>query len=300
MSATITRNTVVVGLDDSEGTRAAIGWAAAAADAHGCSLTFLHAYPDFVHSAVRGLTLPESELEAKSARIMDRAEAQLRSTGWDGVIARVTHCGPPAEFLSSYQAEVRMVVMGRRGTGGFRDLLVGSTAYGVAESSQVPVVIVPSEWDAGCARDRPVVLGLDYDTGNAAIGFAFDLATLTSQRIQATHVFTPQIVPVQAGIGYWPPTASWPHGTDESLDEVQRAVAEQLAGWSEKYPDVKVKRDVVAGSPAGELVAEGRGASLLVVGGKDHGTLSSALLGSVARNLMHHATCPLAVVHTRG
>ena len=111
-------------------------------------------------------------------------------------------------------------------------------------------------------------------------------------------MFTPQIVPLQAAVGYWPPTASWPKGSDESLDEARRVMAEQLAGWSEKYPDVKVTRNVVAGSPARELVAEGRSASLLVVGSKDHGAWSPALLGSVARNLMHHATCPLAVVHS--
>jgi nucleotide-binding universal stress UspA family protein len=229
--------------------------------------------------------------------MLDQAEAELRSAGWPGVLTRVTHSGPAAAFVDMRPADIRMVVLGRRGTGGFREALVGSTAYVVAETSGVPVVIVPDEWNASSTQDRPVVLGLDCDTGNAAIGFAFDLATLTSQTVQATHVLAPETVAVQAPVGYWPPAPPATPG-NERVDEARRVLAEQLAGWSEKYPDVKVRRSVVAGSPVEELLAEGRSARLLVVGCNDEGPRSPAGLGSVARYLMHYATCPVAVVHS--
>jgi nucleotide-binding universal stress UspA family protein len=294
-----TSGSIVVGVDDSDGSRAAITWAAATARAHRWPLSFVHAYVDLVHPATRGFIAPEADLRAEANEIVDRAEAHLRSTGWtEQPTPRVIHPARPDELLVELSDEARMVVVGRRGTGGFRDMLVGSTAYGVAEHCKVPVVIVPERWDADLAQDRPVVVGLDEDSGEAAVGFAFDFASRTSQRLEAVHVFAPPVYLAAGGFGgYFPAAEGWASVREEAIEERRRMVAEQLAGWREKYPDVKVDATVVYGYPAGVLLEKASEAELLVVGGKDHGRLASAFVGSVARNLMHHATCPLAVVH---
>ena len=76
-------------------------------------------------------------------------------------------------------------------------------------------------------------------------------------------------------------------------------LAESLAGWQEKYPDVLVRSGVVREHPAAGLVAEAASAQLLVVGNRGRHALAGTLLGSVSQAVLHHATCPVAVVPTQ-
>jgi nucleotide-binding universal stress UspA family protein len=82
-------------------------------------------------------------------------------------------------------------------------------------------------------------------------------------------------------------------------ERADRWLAEAMAGWEQKYPDVSVHRGVVRASPVAGLVAQSTAQELLVVGGHAGGARISALLGSVSQGVLHHATCPVAVVHPR-
>ena len=75
-------------------------------------------------------------------------------------------------------------------------------------------------------------------------------------------------------------------------------LAEQTAGWQEKYPDVDVRRLVLKDRPVHALlsIAEEQGAQLIVVGSRGHGGFLGMGLGSVSQSLVHHASCPVAVV----
>lgn len=303
MNTMQTIGSIVVGVDDSEGARAAISWAATTARTHHWPVTLAHAYPSLAYTAVSDVIPPEVDLRGDADRVIDRAEDQVRSEGCLETVSTVVRAGAPDRLLRELGAESRLVVVGRRGTGGFRDMLIGSTAYGVAEHrvathGDVPVVIVPEHWDPTEAVGKPVVLALDEESGDAAVAFAFDVASRTGERLEAIHVYAPPVYVSPVGFGgYWPALDLWTATREEALDEWRRQMSEQLAGWREKYPDVAVTETVVSGYPAGVLLERAGEASLLVVGGRDHGRLASVLVGSVARNVMHHATCPLAVVH---
>ncbi len=78
---------------------------------------------------------------------------------------------------------------------------------------------------------------------------------------------------------------------------MQRWLAEMLAGWQEKYPDVRVQRAVLDDHPVRGLVAESHGQSLLVVGARSRRSRLAPLLGSVSQGILHHARCPVAVLH---
>jgi nucleotide-binding universal stress UspA family protein len=69
-----------------------------------------------------------------------------------------------------------------------------------------------------------------------------------------------------------------------------------LAPWATRHPQVPVTRVVVRERPGDALVAAGVGAELLVVGSRGRGGFADLLLGSVSRDVLQHATCPVAVV----
>ena len=79
--------------------------------------------------------------------------------------------------------------------------------------------------------------------------------------------------------------------------EEQALVAESLAGWQEKYPDVAVRRHSVRGLPVEALVRQSKDACLVVVGTRGRGGFGGLLLGSVSQGVMHRAQCPVAIVH---
>jgi len=73
---------------------------------------------------------------------------------------------------------------------------------------------------------------------------------------------------------------------------------ERLAGWGEKYPDVRVQRLVARGRAGRALLDEAARAQLAVVGSRGHGEIAGLLLDSVSNALVHGAGCPVAIVRS--
>jgi nucleotide-binding universal stress UspA family protein len=73
-------------------------------------------------------------------------------------------------------------------------------------------------------------------------------------------------------------------------------LSEALAGWRERYPDVDVHGAVIRDHAVAGLVSESTAERLLVVGSRGRHALAGTLLGSVSQGVLHHATCPVAVV----
>jgi hypothetical protein len=85
-------------------------------------------------------------------------------------------------------------------------------------------------------------------------------------------------------------------GQPAAPERVRAWLSESLAGWREKYPDVNVVAAVEREHPVPGLVGAATAQHLLVVGTRGHHALVGTLLGSVSQGVLHHATCPVAVV----
>jgi nucleotide-binding universal stress UspA family protein len=208
---------------------------------------------------------------------------------WPGLtVTARTPPGDPAEVLLAASRSATIVVVGRRDS----DSPPGprSVCAQVAAHSLCPTILVPN--DAPDSTDAPVMLGLGMSPEDgAAIGFGFDEAALRGVPLLAVHVWAG--VPA-AAVGAISPFAYDVHRAESAAD---RMVAAELSGWAEKYPDVTVDRmPLYDANPVRTLLDASALAGLVVIGARRYGRRSSQLLGQVARNLIQHATRPVAIV----
>jgi nucleotide-binding universal stress UspA family protein len=80
--------------------------------------------------------------------------------------------------------------------------------------------------------------------------------------------------------------------------QAEVVLAESLAGHTERYPDVRVRKIVTMSKPAEALLDETENADLVVVGSHGRGAVRRMLLGSVSHAILHYAKCPVAVLRS--
>jgi nucleotide-binding universal stress UspA family protein len=131
---------VVVGVDGSEASPQARAWAVEEARLRQASLTVVHAYVplDATDAAEWG---PESDEEAASG-FVDAAIQDVDTSGLPGPLDRRVVPGGGARAVLAAARDADLVVMGSRGLGGFRGLLLGSVSHHVVHDAPCPVVVV--------------------------------------------------------------------------------------------------------------------------------------------------------------
>ncbi|WP_035844215.1 universal stress protein [Kitasatospora azatica] len=141
---------------------------------------------------------------------------------------------------------------------------------------------------AGNESARRVVVGVDGSpSSHAALRWAIGYAQLIGGRVDAVGAWE---VPMMYG---WsaPPV-------DTALDEdvSRRKFQQELDQVLGDGQPVEVRRELILGNPADVLIEASRGAEILVVGSRGHGTFARALLGSVSQHCAAHASCPVVIV----
>jgi nucleotide-binding universal stress UspA family protein len=198
----------------------------------------------------------------------------------------------PIPRLVTESRNAQLVVIGDRGLGGIGGLLVGSVAVALAVHGACPVVVVRGrEPGSALVADGPVVVGVDGSpVSDDALAFGFDAAAARHVPLVAVRTYRMTFFePVGASVVDWAAVAS---------DE-REVLAERMAGWAERYPDVDAQQVVVPGRAAAELVRQSDAAQLVVVGSHGRGSLAGLFLGSVSHAVLHRARCPLAIVRPR-
>jgi nucleotide-binding universal stress UspA family protein len=195
-------------------------------------------------------------------------------------------------MLIDESRHARLLVVGRTGTGGFADMLVGGTAASVVSHAHCPVAVVRGRReDTAAPETGPVVVGVDGSPNSEqAIAAAFEEASLRGVPLVAVHAWS--------DITYEDTRGTARIRTQpETLEEgEERLLGQRLAGWQEKYPDVEIGRNLVRDRPRHILLEESETAQLIVVGSRGRGGFTGMLLGSTSQALVQHAGCPVLVV----
>lgn len=139
---------VVVGSDGSELSTTAIGEAFREADSRGAPLTVVHTWA--LELADTGMTMLESDEAWTRIAESERALAAQSVAGWadkypDVPVRIEVHNAHPVEVLAEQSRDAELLVVGSRGRGGFRGLLLGSVSQGVLHHAHCPVMVVRPE-----------------------------------------------------------------------------------------------------------------------------------------------------------
>jgi len=288
------RSELVVGVDGSAASYAAVGWTAQEATIRGLPVRLVHVVaPTSMSSTEAPNDTITHEQEVKARHVIDQArrivdgvqgEARLK------VRVEIRYAGVLATLVDASR-DAHMIVVGARGFDAFGWHMLGSVSAGLLHHAHCPVTIVRDPESAGreIHDDAPVVVGIDGSRASeAATALAFDEASRRRVPLVALHAWS--------DVGVFPILGMDWHVYRDEGDEV---LGERLAGWQEIYPDVQVHRRLVCDVPARWLVNESDSAQLVVLGSRGRGGFDGLHLGSVSSAVAQSARVPVIVVRSR-
>lgn len=138
---------IVVGVDGSDTARRALDWAAEEARVRGARLEVIHTWQiPYAGGYPYALGAPDLDQLEQAARAgLDRILDGFDESGLAQPVERIVTSGDPAAVILDVAQGGDLVVLGSRGIGGFKGLLLGSTAHHVVHHAACPVVVVPPQ-----------------------------------------------------------------------------------------------------------------------------------------------------------
>lgn len=296
MSQFATTGRVVVGTDGSKQAAVAVDWAAAWAHSHELGLTIVGVQPDLMIYA-DGVAY---------ASLIDPAFAAAKETAQRHVRAAMTSAlqaypdlnvvgqtveGDAAGILVTASRDAQLVVIGTRGLGAVKGVLLGGVADNVVTNAKGNLAVIPESADL--TSTGPIMVGTDSSTqAGAALRFAVAEAHRSNSPLLAVQVIERALL------------MDYMHEDDYETargkleSELKNNLTKSLEARTEGMPELDLSVHVVVGKPAEELAKATEGARLAVVGSRGRGGFAGLLLGSTSRRLVRSAHCPVLVVRS--
>jgi len=292
-AGTIVAGTIVVGVDSSDSSMRALSWAVEQAEVEHRALTLVHAVGAVTPAYTDLATVYPEEariaLHDDGRKVLSVARSAIERIAPDLEVHEVFRLEDPRSVLLEMSRHAAMVVLGSRGRGKIRSLLLGSVGVALVKHAQCPVV-VHRPANPGVVRNGIVVGADGSEESLAVLEFAYREASLRDLPLTVVHCFSDLMSGISA------PVAVGPVPVD--LESERLLLAESMAGMTEKFPEVNVRTSLARGLPQEVLVGLGERMNLIVVGAHQASRVSRMLFGSVSVAVVEHASCPVAVVPT--
>jgi nucleotide-binding universal stress UspA family protein len=270
---------IVAGYDGSPGSGEALRWAAREAQARGTTLTVCLAWGQD-HMMLPTEAALSDLARQRGREILDRGLPYAQSVLGPGRVRAELADEPAARALCERSRTAEMVVVGVLGNGGLAGLRLGSVPWHLAAHGHGRIVVVRGTWRPVNESPGPVVVGVDGSPASlAAITFAFEEAALRDVPLVAVCALAD--APGMLG----------------GARRIEEGFSRVITLEEKEHPEATVLRQVTVGTPRSALLTAAAGAQMLVLGVRGLGGLGGMALGSVAQALLHHAPCPVAIVH---
>lgn len=287
------RHGIVVGVDGTAASDAALAWAAERTDRFG-PVRPVHTwdYPlatwaPLPFGAAAAPPIEDMQLAAREAA--ERFARDLADVPHEAPDVRR---GDPGTVLVDVARDAELLVVGTRSRGPVRSNVIGSVGRHCADHSPVPLVIVP-------VRDAPVpseaseriVVGVDgSDHSLDALRWALTNATEDAEISAITAWQTPVDGPILYGVNRFDIRAL-KAGAQATVNEATDKVCAELG-----VPATRVIRQIAEGDPRWVLLSRSEVCDLVVVGRRGRTGLPHFFLGSTTTALIHKPRCPIAVI----
>ena len=284
------RARITVGVDGSKDGRVALTWALAEAAVRGVPLEVLHVWREpmaFVPGAYSAELVEMGQMDKAALELIDRElEAVGAATMPSVTIERSEVSGFAAHALVEASERSDLVVVGRRGEGGFPHELIGPKVIQIAHHAAAPVAVIPDTWVGG---GTGVVVGVD-GSENAALAVRWAAAESVRRSAPLIAVMAWGLLD-QHHVG-----GQTSFNPDYDERSALAALDEALVTALGSTGAGDVVRRVVNDLPGRALIEAAAAAGLLVVGARGFGGFRDLLLGSVSHRCLVHAQCPTVVV----
>lgn len=282
--------TIWVGVDGSHGAAQALQWAVREGELRDIPVTAVVAW-----DLLNQWTLVESETfdpgfdDDAALDLLDGWVA--RAVGGDAAVHIERRAANDLAWraLVSVSEGADLLVVGARGSGGFLGLRLGSVSERCLHHAKCPIAIIRDVEQPTSPTKERIVVGVDGSAhAQHALAWALDEARLRGASVHAVTAWN--FAPATAFAGG--PSMDLRVFEEGGRDVLDHALEKaDTSGLSEP-----VKPVLVAGSPAGAILAEANDATLVVVGARGLGGFKSLLLGSVSQQVAHHAPCPVVII----
>ncbi len=291
--------TIVVGVDGSANSAAALRWAVGEADVrrHRVVALFAWGYIPPGHAG-DGRTFDAEYTAANAEAALAAAVEQVLGAEAAGGVERRVPCEPPPKALLATGAD--LLVIGARGVGGFHGLMLGSVSEACLHHASVPLAIVRAVAAEGAVRGEErvpgpagggrIVVGVDgSESARRALRWALDEGRRRAARVDVVHAWQPpHVVPS--------PFAGVPLDVDVIEKHARTTLDRAVDAEDTRCQPAPVERILVRGGAARAVLDTATGADLVVLGTRGLGGFRGLVLGSVTHHVAHHVPCPLVVI----
>jgi nucleotide-binding universal stress UspA family protein len=278
---------VIAAVDGSSHSYEALDWAAREAVRRRLPLTIVHVRIPSRRTVQEAQQRQAEELLTESVRRVSLVAPDLHPS-------TLSPLDFPVAALTSLGDNASLLVLGSRGLGGFRSLLIGSNSLATASMATCPVVVIHSGRGDDDAVDTAetfpdIVAGVAADeSSEEVLEFAFEAAAARpGARLRIVHGWTMFSSMLSGGPVF---------DRDAAAGAAERTLSELTAGRREKYPQVELVLEPTQGSASRTLVTASATAALTVIGRRKGGEALGFGLSPVAQTTLTHALGPVAVV----